>query len=81
MQCMTRKILFDPEEVLITNSIDLKLKEFENIVNNLNFKEKNIQNEKEKIEHDINTAFATLSKALDDRKVTLLQKLNDIMKN
>eukprot|EP01084_Bolivina_argentea_P053706 98552_1 len=73
-----KKNFVDPEELAIINSIDLKIKVFEDQLNNLTSKEKNIQNIRERIEHEIQTTFKMLSKALHDRKAKLLQTITTI---
>ena len=74
-----KKNFIDPQELAIINSIDLKLTSFQDKANNLNITQKNIENEKQRIQLEINTTFTTLTKALNERKTKLLEKLDEIV--
>eukprot|EP01084_Bolivina_argentea_P282437 483461_1 len=74
-----KKLWHDIEETTNINSMKLQIDKLENVINNLLIKETNIENEKQKIEHQITETFNKLTQSLNKRKSILLSKLNEII--
>ena len=73
-----QRAYIDSEEVKIMEEIKLKVDKFENSINYLSAKQENVNNEKLRIENEINNTFKTISDNLNNRKVELIKKLNEI---
>ena len=74
-----KKLYVDPEEINVIESMKLHIKKLENIIDNLNTKETNIKAQKIQIEQEINDTFDKLMNAVKQRKLVLLNRLNDII--
>ena len=74
-----KKLYVDPEEINVIESMKLDIKKLENIIDNLNTKETNIKAQKIQIEQEINDTFDKLMNAVKQRKLVLLNRLNDII--
>eukprot|EP01083_Nonionella_stella_P022808 63059_1 len=77
----SKKHVMDEDEIHMFNSIKLKINSFETQLQDLKTKQLNIKQTKEQLENQINTTFDTFLSTINTRKVSLLQKVDELIQN